>query len=197
MDRYICALTGASGSLYGLRVARELASSPAREVHIIVSRAAEGVIAHETGISAAVHLRRIQDGAAGRVVGHEPENLFAPPASGTFRTAGMAIVPCSSRTLGQIAGGAGQGLLPRAAEVTMKERRRLVVVPRETPVSVVHVRNMLILAEAGAVVLPASPGFYHHPNTVEDLVAFVAGKVLDALGVEHNLYPEWGDVDVE
>jgi 4-hydroxy-3-polyprenylbenzoate decarboxylase len=119
----------------------------------------------------------------------------ALPASGSVRTAGMVICPCSMGTVAAIAHGTSRSLVERAADVTLKERRRLIVVPRETPYSAIHLENMLRLTTMGAIVLPASPGFYHRPSTIDDLVRFVAGRILDHLGVDHALVPRWSGGD--
>ena len=120
-------------------------------------------------------------------------DLFAPIASGSFRTDGMVVVPCSMRTLGAIAQGVTENLLSRAADVMLKEGRPLLLVPRESPLNKIHVANMLKVMDAGARLIPASPAFYHRPASVEDLVDFVVGKLLDALGLEHHLYRRWGE----
>ncbi len=119
-------------------------------------------------------------------------NLAAPISSGSFPCAGMAIVPCSTGTLGRIANGISSSLIERAADVMLKERRRLVVVPRETPLSEIHLRNMLALRQAGADILPAMPAFYHRPRTISDMVDMIVGRILDRLGVENSLFFRWG-----
>jgi len=123
---------------------------------------------------------------------YDDRDRGAAPASGSSLSAGMVICPCSMGTISAIAVGASRSLVERAADVVLKERRRLIVVPRETPYSAIHLENMLTLTRAGAVVMPASPGFYHRPSSVDDLVAFVVARILDHLGVEHDLVPRWG-----
>jgi 4-hydroxy-3-polyprenylbenzoate decarboxylase len=122
----------------------------------------------------------------------DPMNLAAPISSGSFACAGMAIVPCSTGTLGRIANGISSNLIERAADVSLKERRRLVVVPRETPLNEIHLRNMLALRQAGADILPAMPAFYHKPRHISDLIDMIVGRVLDRLGVENELFHRWG-----
>ena len=128
---------------------------------------------------------------AGTVALHSNRDLGATIASGSHRCTGMAIVPCSMKTLAAVAHGLSRNLIERAADVMLKERRRLVIVPRETPMSLPQLRNMVLCAEAGAMILPAMPAFYQKPKTIDDLADFVAGKILSALGFEHALYPEW------
>ena len=128
---------------------------------------------------------------------YEDDDLAAPISSGSFRTFGMAVVPCSMKTLASIAGGFSESLLTRAADVTLKERRRLVLVTRESPLSVIHLENMLAVTRAGAVVMPASPGFYHRPESVAELVVSFSGRILDALGVEHDLIRRWEGAGVQ
>lgn len=133
------------------------------------------------------------DSSPGRIVYHHCEDFMAGIASGSFLTGGMVICPCSMGTLASIAGGHSENLIQRAADVHLKERRKLIVVPRETPLSSIQLDNMKRLAEAGAIVMPAMPGFYHTPRTIQDLIDFVVGRICDHLGVEHNLFQRWGD----
>jgi flavin prenyltransferase len=181
--RIVVGVTGASGALYGYSLIRCLVHAGI-EVHAVYTEMGEKVLSHECG--AAVN----ELGKGVRV--HGNDDLFSPLASGSYRTDGMAVVPCSMHTLGHLAGGTGEDLLTRVADVTMKEGRKLVVVPREMPVTAIHLENMLRLARAGAVILPASPAFYHRPRQLSDLVASVVGKIMDVLGVEHDLFERWG-----
>jgi len=181
--RLIVAMTGASGVMYGKRLLEVLQEKKV-ETHLIVSNAAERVIEHELEMSKK-DLERLVRHA------YSVEDLSAPFMSGSFHTDGMVIIPCTMKTLAGIALGYSDNLILRAADVTLKERRRLIVVPRETPLSVVHLRNMLSVAKLGVAVIPAMPAYYHKPKKIDDLVDFVVGKVLDCLGVEHRLFKRW------
>ncbi|MCI0341428.1 MAG: UbiX family flavin prenyltransferase [Planctomycetales bacterium] len=191
-DVVLC-ITGASGAAYGLRTLRALAEA-GHGVHVVVSENARTVIREETGTDVGADDARIGDAVppGSRVRRYSVHDVSAPIASGSFPVIGMAIVPCSVGTLGRIANGISSNLIERAADVTLKERRPLVLVPRETPLSVLHLRNMTALAEAGATILPAMPGFYHRPKSVEDMVDFVVARVLDRLGVAHGIGKRWG-----
>jgi len=180
------AVTGASGVVYGKRLLEVLREKKV-ETHLIVSRAAERVIEHELEMS-----RKDFEKLATHV--YDVDDLTTPLMSGSFKTDGMVIIPCSMKTLAGIAHGFADNLILRAADVMLKEKRRLVVVPRETPLSVVHLRNMLEAARLGVFVVPAMPAFYHEPENVNDLVDFVVGRVLDCLGVEHNLFKRWSGI---
>ena len=193
------AWTGASGMPYGVRLLECLLRSGVR-VYLLYSQAAQVVAKQEMDIALPARAREAEeflarrfntgDGAL-RVFGRE--EWFAPVASGSNPADAMVICPCSMGTLAAVSCGLADNLIERAADVMMKERRPLVLVPRETPLSAIHLENMLRLAHAGAVVLPANPGFYHHPARVEDLVDFVVGRVLDQLHVPHELTPRWGE----
>lgn len=192
------AITGASGSIYAYRTLRHLAASGAVErVNLIMSEAAQTVARVELGADLRdADGRRINDwlglAAESKLVRlHRLDNLAAPPASGSHMQAGMVIVPCSMGTLGAIASGAGTNLIHRASDVTLKEGRRLVIVPRESPYSAIHLENMLRLARAGARILPASPGFYHRPQTIEALVDHLVFRILDQFGVPHSQATVW------
>ncbi len=188
MGRYLVCVTGASGSVYGARTIEALIKT-GHEVHAVFSTWGESVFTMETGLS----LFAWMAGAgldANRV--YAPDDLAAPPSSGSWKLDGTVIVPCSMSTIGAVASGASTNLVHRSAAVALKEGRRLVLVPREMPWSIVDLRNMTSLAEAGAAILPACPAFYHKPQTIDDLVNFVAGKILDRLGVEHELFERWG-----
>jgi flavin prenyltransferase len=184
MKRIIVAMTGASGVAYGLALLRGLKEAGDVESHLIVSDAAKRVIELESEVG----LEEFQS-LATRVYGLG--EMDAGPASGSWQCEGMVVCPCSMATLAAVATGVGRNLIHRAADVTLKERRPLVLVTRETPLSRVHLRNMLAADEAGAVVLPACPGFYHRPETVEDLVEQMASRVLDLLGVSHSMGKRW------
>ncbi|MEM2908054.1 MAG: UbiX family flavin prenyltransferase [Candidatus Hadarchaeales archaeon] len=181
--RLVVAITGCSGVVYGVRLL-EVCKELGIETDLIVSRAAERILELELG-----RTREQVSELATR--SYSPEDLSAPLASGSSPSDGMAIVPCSMKTLGAIASGVAMDLIARAADVALKQRRPLVLVPRETPLNLIHLENMARLARAGAVILPAMPAFYHKPERISDLVDFVVGKVLDVLGVKHELYRRW------
>ena len=196
----VLAITGASGAPYAVRLLEVLLRA-GRTVHLTASPAAVEVLATELGrtldldrFDPAALLGPVADGGdLARLRYHHYLDFRAGIASGSFLTAGMAVCPCSMGTLSAVARGASENLIQRAADVHLKERRRLVLVPRETPLGLVQLRNMVAVAEAGAVVLPAMPGFYSKPQRVQDLVDFVVGRVCDQLGVEHRLFERWGN----
>ncbi len=189
----VVAVTGASGAPYAVRLLETLVEREQR-VSLIVSDHGLRLLDTELGIGSVAQLRDRVGAVAwdAMVRVYDDRDRGAAPASGSALTAGMVICPCSMGTLSAIAVGASRSLVERAADVALKERRRLILVPRETPYSAIHLDNMLTLTRAGAVVLPASPGFYHRPRTIDDLVKFVVARVLDHLGVEHALVPRWG-----
>ncbi len=185
MNHPIVAITGASGSCYGIRLL-EVLISQGLEPYAVVSPAGRQVMAVELGSGDLKdHL-----GAAGYRE-EDVRDLASPLASGSFPTSGMVIIPCSTGTLGSVAHGISSNLIHRAAEVSLKERRPLIVVPRETPLSQITLQNMLALAQAGVHVVPASPGFYHAPKEIGDLVDFVVGRVLDLMKIPHQLSKRW------
>ena len=190
-------ITGASGALYAVRTVAALLSD-GRRVELVVSDFGRRLLRDELGEAASCDrlpeylTERYGDAVqAGTLVVHSNRNLGASIASGSHDCAGMAIVPCSMKTLAGVAHGLSRTLIERAADVMLKERRPLVIVPRETPMSLPQLRNLVASAEAGAVVLPAMPAFYQGPRTLDDLADFMAGKILDGLGVPHALYPPW------
>jgi 4-hydroxy-3-polyprenylbenzoate decarboxylase len=193
------ALTGASGMPFGLRLLECLLRADAR-VQLLYSPAAQVVAKQECDLTLPVQPREAarmlgeRYGArAGQLNVYAREDWYAPVASGSNPGDAMAVCPCSMGTLGAIAGGLADNLIERAADVMLKERRPLVLVPRETPLSAIHLENMLKLARAGAVILPPAPGFYTRPQSIDDLVDFVVARVLDHLGVAHELVPRWGE----
>jgi len=194
----VLGITGGSGAAYAVRLLEVLLEA-GREVHLAISPSGQAVIGEELGRRIDLDAFRIEDllggkdPAAGRLHYHHHKNLMAPIASGSFLTRGMVICPCSGSTLSAVAHSMGENLIHRAAEVHLKERRQLVVVPRETPLSLPQLRNMQAIHEAGAVVLPASPGFYHGAATIADLVDFVVARICDQLGVANALVRRWGD----
>ena len=181
--RLVVAVTGASGVIYGKRLL-EVLDEKKVETHVIVSRAAEKVVKYELKLA-----KKDLEKLATHV--YDANDLNAPFMSGSFRTDGMIIVPCTMKTLAGIASGYADNLILRAADVTIKEHRKLVVVPRETPLSVIHLRNMLTLAELGVCVVPAMPAYYHNPKKIDDQVDFMVGKILDCLCIEHELFKRW------
>lgn len=187
----VLAFTGASGAPYGVRLLEVMARNGV-PVWLIVSQHGLRLLREECAIESLDHLRSATGGNWSTVVTYPDEDRGALPASGSRRTAGMVICPCSMGTVAAIAGGTSRSLIERAADVTLKERRRLILVPRETPLSLVHLRNMVAVSEAGAVLLPASPGFYHRPAEVSDLVDFVVQRVLDQLQLNIDIAPRWG-----
>ncbi len=183
--RLIVAITGASGAIYGLR-ALELLKTTEVETHLVISATARSVIAEETDwtVSAAEALAR---------AAYAPDDLSAPLASGSFETLGMLVAPCSIKTLSAVANAYAGDLIARAADVCLKEGRRLVLMVRETPLHAGHLRLMLQAAEAGAVIFPPAPAFYGKPRTLDDLVNGTVGRALARLGIENSAYPRWRD----
>ena len=188
----VVAITGASGAPYAVRLLEQLLAAD-RQVWLIVSSHGLRLLHTELDIDSVDALRqRVGVEAFRRLVTvYEDADRGAAPASGSARNAGMVICPCSMGTLSAISVGASRSLVERAADVMLKERRPLVLVPRETPLSAIHLQNMLRLSRAGAVILPAAPGFYHKPTRIEDLVDFIVARVLDQLGVNHSLVKRW------
>jgi 4-hydroxy-3-polyprenylbenzoate decarboxylase len=189
----VVAITGASGAPYAVRLLEQLLAAD-RQVWLIVSSHGLRLLHTELDIDSVDALRQRVGVAAFRrlVTVYEDADRGAAPASGSARNAGMVICPCSMGTLSAISVGASRSLIERSADVMLKEHRPLVLVPRETPLSAIHLQNMLRLSRAGAVILPAAPGFYHKPESVQDLVDFIVARVLDQLGVEHTLVQRWG-----
>ncbi|GEL08116.1 UbiX family flavin prenyltransferase [Salisediminibacterium halotolerans] len=188
------ALTGASGAVYGVRIVQELLKS-GHTVHFLLTGAAWQVLYYELGMDTSDRERCLYElfGSHERLFYHTDQEFSAPIASGSAQNDGMVIVPCSMGTLAKIAHGTSSNLLERAADVALKERRKLIIVPRETPLNSIHLENMKRLSDTGAQIVPAMPGFYHQPSNYDDLVNFVVGKVLDQLGASHNLFRRWGE----
>ena len=199
-SKTIClAFTGASGMPYGLRLLECLLAAGCR-VQLLYSQVAQVVARQEMCIElpsraaeAQIHFRERFAALPGTLEVYGREEWFAPVASGSNPPAAMVVCPCTMGTLASIAQGLASNLIERAADVVLKEGRKLILVPRETPFSVIHLENMLRLARAGAVILPPNPGFYHHPQAVDELVDFVVARILDQLGVAHSLMPRWGE----
>lgn len=192
MSQYpvVLALTGASGAPYGVRLLEVLARNRV-PVWLIASEHGMRLLRDECGIDSLDGLRQATGNDWQSVVTYPDEDRGALPASGSQRTSGMVICPCSMGTVAAIAMGTSRSLVERAADVTLKEGRKLILVPRETPLSLVHLRNLVAVAEAGAVVLPAAPGFYHRPTQVSELVDFVVQRVLDQLSLEIDIAKRW------
>jgi 4-hydroxy-3-polyprenylbenzoate decarboxylase len=194
--RIALGITGASGAIYATRTLAALLEAGAH-VDVVVSDYGRRLLHDELDLDArpetlrAFLAERYGAHVAGMFTLHSNKDLGAPLASGTYPCEGMVIVPCSMKTLAGVAHGLSQNLVERAAAVMLKERRRLVVVPRETPMGLPDLRNMVACAEAGAMMLPAMPAFYQKPDTIDDLAAFIAGRILSALGFEHRLFPAW------
>jgi flavin prenyltransferase len=192
----IVGITGASGAIYAVRLLETLLAT-GRDVHLTISPSGRDVLQHELGLAldlnkfAASNLK-LSGNFEGGLHYFRHNDFMAPMASGSFLTAGMVVCPCSGTTLSAVAAGAAGNLIQRAAEVQLKERRKLILVPRETPLSLAHIDNMRRVTEAGAVVLPASPGFYNDARSIDDLVNFVVARICDQLGVEHALTKRWG-----
>ena len=197
MKNIVVGITGASGSIYGLRLVEELLRAE-KQVTVLLTNAGRQVTEFETGLVLAEEpqqcLEQLKEyfKADSGLECYALNNFFAPVASGSSAPDAVVICPCSMGTLGRIAAGLSDNLLERVADVALKEQKKLLLVPRETPFNQIHLENLLCLSKVGAQILPAMPGFYHQPATVADLVDFVVGKVLDSLGVEHQLFKRWG-----
>ncbi len=202
MSDLVLGITGASGSIYAVRLLEVLLNA-GRHVHVVLSAAGRQVFDHELGRAITEGQPVVEqlitdpspdcDLSRGRVSFHDNCDFTAGIASGSFRTGGMVICPCSMGTLSAVAHGLSTNLIQRAADVHLKERRQLIVVPRETPLGSVQLENMKRLCDAGAVILPAMPGFYHHPKSISDLVDFVVARVCDQLNVEQSICGRWGE----
>jgi len=194
----IVGITGASGAVYAVRLL-EVLRAAGRDVHLSISPSGREVILHELKLKIDLDhfdvgtFHKAGDGIAGKLNYYHHQDFMAPMASGSFLTAGMVICPCSGSTLSAVASGGANNLIHRAAEVHLKERRKLVLVPRETPLSLAHIDNMRRVTEAGAIVLPASPGWYQDVQSIHDLVNFIVARICDQIGVEQRLTKRWGE----
>jgi len=205
MKKYILAITGASGSIFGIRLLGELLK--AAEVHVVISHNTFSIIEAETGIDWAAEVRN-QKGKkkttslktedmirkyfkTERLFFYEDKDMEAPIASGSFKTDGMFVVPCSMKTLSGIANGYANNLIERAADVIIKEGRSLLISPREMPFSAIHLENMLKLARLGVKIAPPVPAFYHRPENIDDIVDFIVGKILDSFGIDNAMFKRW------
>jgi 4-hydroxy-3-polyprenylbenzoate decarboxylase len=184
LNRIVVGLSGASGAIYGVRLLETLSSIEGIETHLILSRAARIIIEYETSIKS----EAVEDLAD---VVHSPENLAACVSSGSFKTQGMIVAPCSMKSLSMIANSINDNLLIRAADVTLKERRRLVLIVRETPLHLGHLRHMTAVTEMGGIILPPVPSFYHKPKTIDDIINQTIGKALDQFDIPHQLFSRW------
>lgn len=192
---YTVGITGASGGIYGVRIVQELLRQ-SYKVHLVLTEAAWQVFKEELLLDTTNReavLTELFGDYQGELLIHDLHDYTAPIASGSYQNDGMIIIPCSMGTLSGIASGASGNLLERTADVMLKEGRKLILVPRETPLNQLHLENMLRVAKVGAKILPAMPGFYHLPKTMDDLVDFLVGKALDSLGVQHDLFTRWGE----
>jgi flavin prenyltransferase len=198
----VVAITGASGAVYGLKLCKELLRAGAR-LTLLMSSVGQQVVAEECGLDwrgneadVSLSLREYFQAGGEDISFYAEDNFLAPIASGSNAPDAMVVCPCSMGTLARIAAGNSGSLLERCADVMLKEGRPLVLVPRETPLSEIHLENMLKLARMGVKIVPPMPAFYHHPRCIDDLVDFVVGKVLDQLDIEHTLFKRWGDKPV-
>jgi len=181
--RLVIGISGASGVIYGVRLLEALKPLPV-ETHLVMTRTAEVTLAHETDFKVAA-VRRLAD------VAHGVDDLAAAVSSGSFRTLGMIVAPCSMRSLGEIATGISSNLLTRAADVVLKERRKLVLLVRETPLHAIHLRNMATLADMGAIIAPPVPAFYNRPKTLDDVIDHTVGRVLDLFDLDTGKVKRW------
>ena len=193
MKKIVVGITGASGSIYAKRLIEELASK-GYLVHVIATDKGKQVFKYELSLDLKQWIRELNQPT---VKLEDNQNLFAGVASGSHGFDAVIVMPCSMGTLAENSHGLSRNLLCRAADVALKEGRKLIIVPRETPFNTIHLENMCHLSKVGATIIPAMPGFYHHPQTLEDLVNFVVGKVLSYLNINHNLFKKWEDTNYE
>ena len=185
--RLIIAITGATGAVYGVRLLHHLGAIPGVETHLILSDAAVLTLHQETGMA-----RKEVEALAH--VAHKLRDVGASIASGSFQSDGMVVAPCSMKTLASVAHGFSDNLIARAADVVLKERRRLVLMVRETPFNLAHLRNMTAVTEMGGIIFPPLPSFYHHPASIADMVDHTVARVIDLFGIEHGLAPRWAGI---
>lgn len=197
MKRLIVGITGASAGVYGVRLLQVLTEQQDIEIHLTISSSGARALSEELQLQVDLDnfkLESLIGVSSPRVIYHHESDIAAPIASGSFRTEGMVVVPCSMGSVASIAGGMSRNLIQRAADVCIKENRKLVIVPRETPLSPIHLENMLKLSRLGVCVLPAMPGFYHYPKDVDDLLNFVVTKILDQFGIDAKLIQRWKEL---
>ncbi len=190
MSDYVIGITGASGSIYGIRLIQELVSRK-HNLNVVITSAGKQVLKEELGGAGFSKLDKIGEKIKDRLKIWENDNFEAPFMSGSGAPDAVIIIPCSVGKLAAIANGISSNLLERAADVALKEKRQLILVVRETPLSLIHLENMIKVAKTGGQLLPVMPAFYHHPRTIDDMVNFVVGKVLNLLSIEHNLFKGW------
>lgn len=194
-EQWIIGITGASGAIYGVRLCRELLSL-GYSLHLIITEAGWRVLKEELNWNTTQRKQTLEmhfGALRGPYTYHSIQDIGASIASGSYQTKGMVVVPCSMGTLSGIAHGSSDNLMRRAADVMLKENRRLILLPRETPLHAIHLENMLKLAKLGVTMIPAMPAFYNHPQTLDDMIKFVVGKVLDTMNIDHELYKRWGE----
>jgi 4-hydroxy-3-polyprenylbenzoate decarboxylase len=198
MATYTVAITGASGAPYALRLLEVLVKG-GHKIYLTITGEGLSIMKDEAGLmlkgsetDIMFALEKRLEAREGQVEYFDEDNMYAPIASGSVKIDAMVVIPCSMKTLASMANGYASTLIERAADVTIKEQRKLIIVPRETPLSPIHLRNMLTLADLGCHIIPAMPGFYHQPKRVSELVDFVVARVLDSMGVENDLSPRWG-----
>jgi len=182
--RLVVAITGSTGAIYGVRLLEQLRKHAVFELHLVLSNPAKRTLAEETDLS-------VKDVEALADVVHDNRDIGASVASGSFRTEGMVVAPCSMKTVSALATGHADTLIARAGDVTLKEGRPLIVVVRETPLHLGHLRQLVALAEIGGIILPPMPAFYHRPRTVDDIVNHTVARILERLGIDQDLVPEW------
>lgn len=197
MKKYTIGITGASGSIYAKILIKELVKLK-YPINIVITDNGKKVFEYETLTSFSDFLNSLPDSKT-LISLYENDDMFAPIASGSYPVEGMVIVPCTMTTIGKIAGGIGDNLLIRAADVCLKERRKLIVVPRESPLSSIHLKNMLTLSEGGGLILPPMPGFYFRPTKIDDLVNHIVGRIMESMGIQNSLYQKWsgGNINEE
>jgi len=195
---YTIAISGASGAPYALRLLQVLVKG-GHSIYLSISGNGLSILNDETGLMLKGSETDIQfalekhlEAKEGQISYFDEDNMYAAIASGSAKVDAMVVIPCSMKTLSAIAHGYASTLIERAADVTLKEKRKLIIVPRETPLSALHLRNLLTLAELGCHIIPAMPAFYHHPTRISEMVDFIVGRVLDSMGVENDLSPRWG-----
>ncbi len=195
--KFVIGITGSSGIIYAINFLKTLARNISGESYVIISDSAKMVLQKEMNLNIKSNEDFIKyslkdiESPVHQFFLENFKNIGAKTASGSFLHDGMIIIPCSMKTLSGIANGYSSNLIERSAEVCLKERRKIVVVPRETPLSLIHIENMRKFTQAGGIVLPASPGFYHNPQTIEDLANFISGKILNLFGIEQKVFPSW------